>query len=145
MRENCFGYLVKEIEILEPTLVITQGAWAVGKPSLVDLFGDPFGVPEALKKNERNRRYGLYEYPGFMLITSLHPGYLHFWKSIYAPDTLWPMIDCLKARGYLPRITSEDAQIFEQFVRPAVDKVLTERASIASSQQKDELLALGSA
>jgi hypothetical protein len=29
MRSNCLGYLIDEIKILEPTLVIVQGEWAI--------------------------------------------------------------------------------------------------------------------
>ena len=37
MKENCLKHLIKEIEILEPTIVIFQGEWAIsGKNTIVD-------------------------------------------------------------------------------------------------------------
>lgn len=126
MRTNCSGYLVREIEILEPTIVITQGAWAVdNKLPLVDQLVEAFGVQKKLLlANAQNSKYGLYEFPRFMLITSHHPARLGLWKTRYAPDSLWPMIDYLKALGYLPRIKREDSEAFEQLIRPMVDMTL---------------------
>jgi hypothetical protein len=124
MWQNCIGYLVREIEILEPTLIIAQGRWsAVGKSSLVALLTFAFGAPTDLMRNESNSLYGLYEFADFMLITSQHPARLHLWKSRYAPDTVWPTIDHLKDTGYLPTITPQDAQSYELLVKPAVDKI----------------------
>lgn len=123
MRTNCAPYLIDEIEILEPTLIITQGAWAVdSKPSLVERFGEALDIqPQCLMENQENGKYGLYEFGKFMMITSHHPARIGLWKTRYAPDSLWPMIDHLKEIGYLPKISSEDTQIFEKLIKPTVD------------------------
>jgi uracil-DNA glycosylase len=119
MRKNCSKYLVDEIEILEPTLIITQGAWAVdGKLPLVDQLCDTLGVQKRLLlQSAQNGKYGLYEFPKFMLITSHHPARLNFWKAKYVHDSLWPMLDHLKALGYLPRIAQEDREALEPLIR----------------------------
>ena len=124
MWQNCIAYLVGEIEILEPTLIITQGRWsAAGKPSFVELLADAFGKPAVLMRNEANGLYGLYEFENFMLITSHHPARLPLWKMRYAPDTVWPMIDYLKRSGYLPTIALKDARDYEHIVKSTVDKI----------------------
>ncbi len=124
MRRNCFPYLVKEIEILEPTLVITQGNWAIdaNHPVMAQLHR-AFGPSKRLMVSS-NGKHGLYEFPSFMYLTSYHPARLGPWKTRLAPDALWPMIDHLKDIGYLPHISSEEAAQYEAKVKPAVDKLL---------------------
>jgi hypothetical protein len=113
---------------LEPTLVVTQGAWAVdGRPPLVDRLRLALEAEgKCLLSNKSNGKYGLYEFPRFRLITSHHPARLGVWKSQYAQDSLRPMIDYLKADGYLPRVAPEDADQFERLVKPPVDRMLAQ-------------------
>ena len=122
MRVNCSPYLRDEIRILEPTLIIIQGSWAIAdRPTLVERLADGYGIPKQPKKNVKNGKYGLYEFADFMLITSPHPSILPDWKKNFAPDTLWPMIDYLKDSEYLPRITPEDATLLDQMIVEAAE------------------------
>lgn len=121
MWQNCPGYLVDEIKILEPTLIITQGAWAVDNVNLIAYLESSFGPVKCHMKNQSNRKYGLYEFSEFMCITSHHPARWGVWLSNYAPDTLWPMIERLKMMDYLPSISSEDSKDYEQLVKPRAD------------------------
>ncbi len=126
MRRNCIPYLLDEIALLEPTLIITQGAWAVdGKRPFVAQVSEACGAPARPIMHNGSEKYGLFEFPGFMLITSHHPARLNWWKERYAPDSLWPMLDHLKAIGYLPRIAPEDAAAYESLARPHVDRLLS--------------------
>lgn len=125
MRANCFQYLAKEIRILEPTLVITQGAWALNhKAPLIETLAAAFGVePETIMTNEVNGKYGLYAFPTFMYLTGHHPARLELWKKNLAPDSLWPMLGYLKTTGYLPAIAPEDADQYEAVVKPYIDSM----------------------
>lgn len=138
MRRNCMGYLVDEIRILEPTLIITQGAWAVDSAwSFISHLADGFGPATCLMKNQANEKYGLYEFSEFMCITSHHPARFGNWLRNLAPDSLWPMIDRLKSIGFLPTISAEDAKEakegYERVVKPRVDEM-------AEGWQSDRLL-----
>lgn len=127
MRSNCFPYLAEEIRILEPTLVITQGAWAVDhKPPLVETLAAALGVqPKAVMVNRSNGKYGLYEFPEFMFLTSHHPARLGMWKKYYAPDSLWPMLGYLRSIAYLPTVGAEEASYYEETVKPVIDQMYT--------------------
>lgn len=125
MRANCFPYVAEEIAILQPTLVITQGAWALdhGAP-LMDTLAAAFdNTPKTVMLNEQNPNYGLYEFPHFMYLTSHHPARIFLWKRDLAPYSLWPMLDYLKATGYLPTIAPEDASHYEALVKPHIDSL----------------------
>jgi len=127
MRRNCMGYLVDEIRILEPTIIITQGAWAVdSRWSFIAQLEDSFGRAKCLMTNQSNGKYGLYEFPKFMCITSHHPARWGNWLVNLAPDSLWPMLDHLKSIGYLPVVSPEDVKEYERMVKPRVDR-LSER------------------
>lgn len=135
MRQNCMGYLADEIRILEPTLIITQGSWAVdSKRSFISQLEKSFGHTTCIMKNRVNQKYGLYEFSEsefkFMCITGHHPARLNIWRKNLAPDSVWPMIARLKSIGYLPTVSAEEAEDakdeYEQLVRPRVDEMVRE-------------------
>ena len=132
MRKNRLEYLLGEIKILEPTVVILQGAWSIeGKPPFVDRLGAATGhKPIAIKLCKREM-WGLYKIGQLMCITSNHPARLAPWLAKMAPLTLWPMIDYLKQTGYLPEIgpIARATAEFEMLVKPEVDKMTVLRPS----------------
>lgn len=133
MRQNCMAYLVDEIRILEPTLIIAQGSWAVdSKRSFISQLEKGFGHATCIMKN-RNQKYGLYEFSEFMCITSHHPARFGNWLTNLAPDSLWPMIDRLKSTGFLPTISAKEAEEakegYERVVKPRVDEMAERRQS----------------
>lgn len=126
MRKYCMTYLIDEIKILEPTLIIVQGAWAIkGKRShFIDVLADSLGTKVKCLKKSRNQQYGLYEFPSFMCITSHHPAILAHWLKNLAPDSLWPMIDYLREIGYLPTFDEQASIEYEKTVKPRVDPII---------------------
>ncbi|MCL4515668.1 MAG: hypothetical protein M1379_08815 [Firmicutes bacterium] len=130
MRDNCLEYLVDEIRILEPTLIILQGEWAVaGRNPFVQRLAAQLGEQVRCVKKNQNGKYGLYEFTSFMCITSHHPAILGNWLVNLAPDSLWPMIDYLREIGYLPAFEPEDRLKYEKTVKPYVDPIITKLAS----------------
>ena len=121
MRRNCMGYLVDEIKILEPTLIIAQGRWAVDA-SLISRLVDSYGPAKQLMKNQANSDYGLYGFSSFMCITSHHPSAWN--RDDRFEPALWQMIDHLKSTGYLPVVSPEDAKEYERLVKPRVDEMI---------------------
>ena len=123
MRCNCIEYLMKEIDILEPTLIIAQGEWAIRNNILIEKLNESFGACKALLKNA-NGKYGLYEFKEFMCITCHHPAILGNWVKNLAPDSVWPMIEYLKKTGYLPSIDDKTVEEYENLVFPVVNPII---------------------
>lgn len=123
MKNNCFEYLVEEIKILEPTVLITQGSWStypfVNKLSIA--LGSTF-KPHTILKISQDREYGLYKFPKFMCITSHHPSRLAQWEKNLAPYSLWPMIEQLRTMKHLPTFDQKASAEYEELVRPIIDK-----------------------
>lgn len=143
MRANCLGYLVDEIRILEPTLIIVQGEWAI-KDSVpfVPRLARAFGVRERCLMTSNNGKYGLFEFPHFMLITSHHPAILGHWLANLAPDSLWPMLDHLRDIGFLPQVDADATTEYEAIVKPAVDPLLAALPSNDRLRHKDSAVAV---
>ncbi len=137
MRQNCINYLIDEIKILEPTLIITQGAWALGgqPPFITRIAKAPESDLKLLKSN-KNAKYGLYKLNSFMCITTHHPSHYGPWKANLAPDSLWPMIDYLKETGYLPSFKKNAAADYEKTVKPVVDSLIAGMPSNDLLRQK---------
>jgi uracil-DNA glycosylase len=121
MQFNCFPYLVDEIRILEPTLVIAQGEWAIKKPTLLGVLTNAFGQAKCHRKNASGR-YNLYEFPGFMYLSTHHPSY-QFW-DVVSEDSLWPMLDHLRELGHLPTIPPDAGNLYEPLVKPTIMSLL---------------------
>ena len=131
MRDNCFEYLIKEIKILEPTLIILQGEWSIkGKQNIVSKLYEHFKESENRLMSNSNDKYGLYQFNNFMLITSHHPAILGNWIKNLAPDSLWPAIDYLKEIGYIPMVNSETStEEYLKLVKEPVDNILKKTIS----------------
>ena len=128
MRSNCFEYLVEEIKILEPTVLITQGSWSI-QPFVQRLaisLGTSFKTLKTYPERPQGREYGLYKFPDFMCITSHHPSRLAQWRKNLAPYSLWPMIEQLRKMNYLPTFEQNASTEYEKFVRPTIDKMFDE-------------------
>lgn len=135
MRCNCMEYLMKEIEILEPTLIIAQGEWAIKNNILIDTLKEHYGAYGLVLQNS-NGKYGLYEFKRFMCMTCHHPAILGNWVKNLAPDSVWPMIAHLKQIGYLPCIDDKTLGKYEALVRPVVDPIIEKLPSNDWLRQK---------
>jgi len=124
MRENCAVHLINEIKILEPTLIITQGEWAIKGRGFVDVLQNAFGRYTCLKMNGSGK-YGLYHFNNFTFITTHHPAILGNWMKNLAPDSVWPMIDYLRSTGSLPIIEADSMSEYERLAKPIVDPIIS--------------------
>lgn len=125
MKENCLRHLIKEIEILEPTLIIFQGEWAIsGKNTIVDKIYKYYGEDKECLLSNANGKYGLYKFKKFMLITCHHPAILGNWIKNLAPDSVWPPLDYLRKIGYLPTVDPSSEIDYLNLVKDKVDKIL---------------------
>jgi len=124
MRENCVIHLINEIKILEPTIIITQGEWAIRGRGFIDILRNAFGRYTCLKMNSAGK-YGLYHFEKFHCITTHHPAILGNWMKNLAPDSVWPMIDYLRLTGCLPVIEANSMNEYEKFVKPVVDPIIS--------------------
>jgi|CXWL01.1.fsa_nt_gi hypothetical protein len=130
MRKNCLEHLLAEIKILEPTLIITQGEWAIkGNKNFIEVLEEALNVSKAFLKASHNGKYGLYQFPSFMLIAGHHPAILGNWVKNLAPDSLWPMIDYLRIIEYLPKFSSNSRSEYELLVTHEVDNLLRDAPS----------------
>lgn len=140
MRCNCIEYLIKEIKILEPTLIIAQGEWAIKNNILLDKLCEHYGVYKAILKNS-NEKYGLYEFEKFMCMTCHHPAILGNWIKNLAPDSVWPMLEHLKQIGYLPNIDEKTLDEYERLVLPVVNPIIENLPSNDWLRQKKRIIA----
>lgn len=141
MRDNCFEYLFNEIKILEPTLIICQGEWAIkGKYSFLDYLSNYLIESPKCLKNSINKKYGLYEFSKFMCITSHHPAIYGHWIKNLAPDSLWPMIEYLKEINYLPRFDSNATSAYESIVKPIIEPIISSLLSNDRLRSKNVLV-----
>lgn len=125
MKDNCLNHLIKEIEILEPTLIIFQGEWAIsGKNTIVDKLYNYYGITKKCLLKNSNGKYGLYDFNKFMLITCHHPAILGNWIKNLAPDSVWPPLDYLRSINYLPTVDSKYSQEYLDMVKKYVDDIL---------------------
>lgn len=126
MRDNCIKYLFKEIDILEPNLIICQGEWSVrGKDNFIEKISKKNGEePICLRKNS-NGKYGLFKFNKYCVLTCHHPAILGNWIKNLAPDSVWPAIDYLREEGILPKIDkTTSTKEYEVLVRDKVDRIL---------------------
>lgn len=124
MRKNCYKHLIKEIEILEPTLVIAQGEWSTKKNGLIDVLNKRYHYQVKCIMQNKSKKYGLYQTPDFMCITSHHPAILGNWIKNLAPDSLWPMLDYLKTTGHIPSVSSDSLDEYEEMAMKIVDPII---------------------
>lgn len=130
MRENCMRYLIEEICILEPTLIITQGSWAIKEScNFVSVLSSGLNRDCCCIMKNSNGKYGLYNLEGLMCITSHHPAILGNWVKNFAPDSLWPMISFLKENGYIPNIDGQTVAEYENIAKEIVDPILRSMTS----------------
>lgn len=123
MRECCVQHLIEEIRVLQPTLIVTQGEWAIKGVPFVEVLKKQFGSYETIKKNS-NGKYGLYQFAEFDCMTTHHPAILGNWIKNLAPDSVWPMLDILREMGRLPVIHSNADVEYERLAKPIVDPIL---------------------
>ena len=124
MRKNCVDHLINEIRILQPTILITQGEWAIkDKGAFLNALHTAFGHYTCLKKNNSGK-YGLYQFENMICITTHHPAILGNWVKNYAPDSVYPMIDLLRKMDYIPIIDPDSMSEYENLVKPIVDPML---------------------
>lgn len=126
MRDNCIKYLFKEIDILEPNLIICQGEWSVrGKDNFIVKISKKNGEePICLRKNS-NGKYGLFKFNKYCVLTCHHPAILGNWIKNLAPDSVWPAIDYLREEGILPKIDkTTSTKEYEVLVKDKVDRIL---------------------
>lgn len=135
MRHNCIEYLIKEIDILEPTLIIAQGEWTIKNNILLNKLYEHYGLYKEILKNS-NEKYGLYEFKKFMCITCHHPAILGNWIKNLAPDSVWPMLEHLKQIGYLPDIDAKTLDTYEKLVFPVVNPIIEKLPSNDWLRQK---------
>ena len=128
MRNNCVLHLLEEIKILDPTLIITQGEWAIKGRGFVDVLSKCFGNYETVRLNNSGK-YGLYKFEKFHCITTHHPAILGNWVKNLAPDSVWPMLDQLRIMGYLPIVPPEANVAYEKFAKGIVDPVIATLSS----------------
>lgn len=125
MKENCLKHLIKEIEILEPTIVIFQGEWAIsGKNTIVDKLYSYYEIEKKCLLKNSNGKYGLYDFNKFMLITCHHPAILGNWIKNLAPDSVWPPLEYLRNINYLPTIEPKYFKEYIELVKNYVDDIL---------------------
>ena len=128
MKDNCIKHLIAEIKILEPTLIITQGEWAVqGVNNFVKILGDNLDQKVECLKNNSNKKYGIYKFNDFILMTSHHPAIYGHWKVNLAPDSVWPFIDYLKEKQYLPNNNNNTSSLKNTKLFDALTKDEIER------------------
>ena len=125
MRRNCLNYLIDEIKILEPTLIIIQGSWALGgQIPFIARLAKSLGSEVKLLKSNKDGKYGLYKLNSLMCITTHHPALYGRWISNWSKDSLWPMVDYLKEINYLPSFEKEAATEYEKTVKPVIDSLI---------------------
>ena len=125
MRDNCVVHLIEEIKILKPTIIITQGAWAVsGRRTFIDILTDRFGKYDLLKKN-KNEKYGLYRFGTFYCVTTHHPGRLAVWKKNLANDSVWPMIDYMRNKEKCLPSEKMSVSAYENSVKRFIDPIIS--------------------
>lgn len=127
MKNNCIKHLLAEIKILEPTLIITQGEWAVqGINNFVKTLEENLKQKAECLKSSFNKKYGLYKFDDFILMTTHHPAIYGHWKANLAPNSVWPFIDYLKENKYLPsnnQISSlESTNLFNDLTKNEIKK-----------------------
>ena len=125
MRENCSKHLVKEIEILEPTIVICQGEWATKNKTYLRRKLIDAGFGNGMRNGpSAPRQYGLYGFNHFQLLLTHHPAIFGHWKMNLAPVSLFPMLDYLKETGFLPKIDANTSAEFLSKVKGPSDRFL---------------------
>ena len=125
MRRNCLTYLIDEIKILEPTLIIIQGSWALGgQTTFINRLAQSLGCGVKLLKSNKDGKYGLYKLNSLMCITTHHPALYGRWIANWSNDSLWPMVDYLKETGCLPSFNKNAAAEYEKTVKPVVDSII---------------------
>ena len=125
MKDNCLKHLIREIEILEPTIVIFQGEWAInGKVTIVDKLYNYYEIEKKCLLKNSNGKYGLYDFNNFMLITCHHPAIFGNWVKNLAPDSVWPPLDYLRKIDYLPTIDPKYSMEYLELVKVYVDDIL---------------------
>lgn len=125
MKNLCLKHLIKEIDILEPTLIIFQGEWSIsGSNTIVDKLYSYYNEKKKCIMMNKNEKYGLYEFNKFMLITCHHPAILGNWIKNLAPDSVWPPLDYLRSIKYLPTIDSKYTSEYMSLVKKHVDDIL---------------------
>lgn len=130
MKDNCLKHLIKEIEILEPTIVIFQGEWAIsGKNTIVDKLYSYYEIEKRCLLKNSNGKYGLYDFKKFMLITCHHPAILGNWIKNLAPDSVWPPLNYLRNINYLPIIEPKYSEEYIKLVKKYVDDILVNMES----------------
>lgn len=127
MRDNCIKHLIEEIKILEPTLIITQGEWAIkGVNNFVKILEANLNQKAKCLKNNSNKKYGLYKFDDFILMTSHHPAIYGHWKANLASDSVWPFIDYLKEEQYLPinnnTFSLKSTKLFDTLTKDEIER-----------------------
>ena len=136
-KQNLLNYLIDEIKILEPTLIIVQGSWALGgQTPFITRLSQSLGTTATLLKGNKDKKYGLYKLNSFMCITTHHPSLYGRWIANWSNDSLWPMIDYLKETGYLPRAGKNLTAEYEKIVKPVVDSLIKGMPSNTVLRQK---------
>lgn len=123
MRINCISYLMDEIKILQPTIIITQGEWAL-KCGFITAVEEYFNEDSEILLQSKNKKYGLYKFSKFVCIISHHPAIYGNWKKNLAPDSLFPMIDHLKKIGYIPAFDEIELEKLENRIKENIDKII---------------------
>ena len=87
MKENCYHLLEKEIDVLEPDIVIIQGKFTP------EAFWSAYGTGERIlgNKSAKDDTISLYRYKDkkekpFYILYSYHPGYFRAWGGELLKD-----------------------------------------------------------
>jgi hypothetical protein len=137
MRRNCLTHLIDEIKILDPTLIIIQGSWALGgQTPFINRLAQSLGCGVKLLKSNKDGKYGLYQLNSLMCITTHHPALYGRWIANWSNDSLWPMLDYLKKTGYLPSFQKNTAAEYEKIVKSEVDSLIVGMPSNDILRQK---------
>jgi len=138
MNSNCMTHLLKEINILEPTLIISQGEWAIKNQYLKSELELYYNEKSKIIMETIPGKYGLYKYSNFFLLTTHHPAIYGNWKKNLAPITLWPCLDYLKNEKILPKYTLDQKLNFEKNAKKILDPILNSLPSNDKLRSKIE-------
>lgn len=107
-------------------MIITQGEWAIhGVNNFVKTLENNLNQKAECLKFNSNKKYGLYKFNGFILMTSHHPAIYGHWKANLATDSVFPFIDYLKENQYLPSnnqiSTLESTKLFNNLTKNEIE------------------------
>jgi hypothetical protein len=123
MKTNCPMHLVKEIELLKPTIVIlqsTKGSWGA-LSAIKNRWRTSEHIDIKLEQSHKHEHFGLYQFDTdqkdwgkFFLQIAYHPASRgkYTWRNYDVPYNLLPSIRYLRDKGIIPQ-----ENMWDEFVK----------------------------